>query len=440
MRPPPTPPPLDVATQVLVTVLVLVPNFLSVGGCTWLLLRVHRLSKDKQKRLFFRQLWYLAWCNILWALCHFLLWLTTIRGRVGHNGFFMLVHTVCGPAIQLMDYVGALIETHIALGVLFVNLRWGKALRVARRTLRWVAFFALALLIVEDCLILAKVKERRQSGEPPGHFGLLSFQQKTDVAGAILLIGGFVVSIMAYATSFCCSVGRVHLKIGHQMSFYIMNYIISFSPLICVMCFHSLGTSSFAWTVVISRSLNGFLNTLTYLLQSKQTARQSRNMESTAGESHRREPRDELCATASFHVAFGGAEIVNVASEDFTSEDERTATLIDKAGYMAEFVDCEAQEAIRLAERPGPEENAIRMNRIRLERIAALVNAADWARLPAGRVTGQPPAVLAVHYLRQFCRYPAFCGLFIIDMVLITFILVSFSWPIVGVPPPPIPS
>lgn len=304
-----------------------------------------------------------------------------------------------------MDFVASFVETEIALAMMFVTLRWVRCLHVVTRCLRWTPCLGFIALVVDKLFIAFGSHESRGVFAPRRPGG-------SDLPACVFLVGGFVISAVAYTISCARSLGRMQKKIAQQMSFYMLNYFITFSPLVCFLCWPNLKNTFFDWVVVEARGLNGFLNTFTYFVLSKyatQTAVvQERARENQLG--------------GSFRVAFGGEEVVGEAEvvhsaasvvASISCEDEDASELADTTGFVVEIE--EAEEVV-----PGESqaEKSERHRRQRSVRIAALVNAADWA-WPPSRPVGQPAVCYLVYWCKKLCRQGAgFCSLLIIDTVL----------------------
>lgn len=248
-------------------------QLLSVASCIRLLLTFRKFDGLAWRRLFLRQLWFLALSDILGTFG--LIGLSLVRyGNVELSDPGCKV--LC-PAFWVFRFWSVLLETHIAAGVLSEWRRWIWQIRVLHRTLLWLP--ALALIFT----ILAYFTSTPRYGGP-GERGdddvktRQCFTTREFWSFGVLLVclvssSAFYLSALFRA---CRSPRGVRCKVVQRALAYLLSFAITYGPTFVLMWIplEVLNPKNgfmfyFANCCDTCEGLNGFLNAAAYFSQTR---------------------------------------------------------------------------------------------------------------------------------------------------------------------------
>jgi len=281
----------------------LAANLLSLTSCIWLQCKFRRMDRSIKHRLFPTQLRNLVGADLMFLL-------PSLPGMmINHHAFFFcpvsylqigcsLFYTV----LRVARHVGLLVEMHIALCFLLKSLRWA-ILHPIRRSLSFVWIIGAVL----GALSVWK--------EP------FTYNARMGLCAPINWLGGcdpvsttmIALCMVVCTTSYVIVIARSrHQTVPHSVrnsvwkrgEMYMVNALATYTLVLCIYI------SEPAWNNIYLRvsaftfeNLGGFLNTLTYAMQSRYATPQTPLHASTA---------PGVALQPSYHVDIGGTEVVEI--------------------------------------------------------------------------------------------------------------------------------
>jgi hypothetical protein len=255
------------------------------------------MMKKVKARIFARQMFHLALADLLSSVTE-ILWI--MEPMTKEKGVESL--SICGT-FHCFVAVSVLIETQVALSFALAHARCTCLLRCF---LGRALVFTWVLGIGIGCWSIDAIDYEESWG--------MCILSKHHVPGQEVFIGALIasfgISAVAYATClyFTCTgdtPGSVEGQIKSRILLYPLNFFITYVPFGILLSFPHLSSSALLPMALLSRSLNGFLNALTYagiFFKFHSTTRKHPIQEQTSDEDN-----DPL-GFADFHVRFAGVE------------------------------------------------------------------------------------------------------------------------------------
>lgn len=296
----------------------LTANLLSILGCLWLLVRVQRMSSITRRRLFPRQVRMLAASDLVFHLS------SAFVDIVGFSGNSNI--KLCYLSENLIRFgtnSSCLYELHLAVSFLLQSAGWPRTAQCMIALLLPVWPVA-ALLTVVEWFSAHIVQDASQWCDA----------KSTDYVFVILLAFVFVVCLASYVAAVVVarSWGQAAARrCWWRAAMYPLNFMLTQAPklLVHMIFFRMASNQRRAATdplIIISdtmQNLNGFVNTLTYWLQSRYAVKLLRKegvqamFATVAAETSRPAPAPH---DASFHVRFGGVTLEELLPPEFMSK------------------------------------------------------------------------------------------------------------------------
>lgn len=283
-------------------------SLLSLVSCAWWLKAVSLAHPSVRNRLFTSQLWHLALADLCFLVSGYPVgalrhgWQIFSGDRQRHLQDHLC--NACYAGIRFGRFVAVMLESHIAVCSLMQALKLKN--RFARKVLPifWIVGSVLSLLL----FFLQPMGFNAQDGcGPPSGI------HQVDPATFWMLILCIALCVTSYLAALGRSVARdapesVQVTFSRRGELYLVDAFVTYFLLLMLYSHKKLWENEgFLSAAFTCENLGGFLNTLTYALQSRFVSRHYQIPEIVG---QRRDQR--VCL--SYRVGIGGTEIVDVES------------------------------------------------------------------------------------------------------------------------------